>query len=80
MLPPEEQDIEPGEPSSSTGKTRRDTTWRKKDIESVNTTCIIDPLNQNIYGDLTPLEYFHQFVDDDVIRHIVQQTNLYAAI
>lgn len=74
----DETEVGPGEPSSSSSLNRRDTMWRKKNIEPVDTTCTIEALDPNIYGELGPLKYFQQFVDDDVIKHIVEQTNLFA--
>lgn len=72
-------DEEEEEPSTSAGTTRRDRNWRKVNIQDFDAECDMDPILLDEFDDYTPMDYFQYFIDDDIIRHIVDQTNLYAA-
>ncbi|KAK2728002.1 hypothetical protein QYM36_008468 [Artemia franciscana] len=55
----------------------REFLWRRKNFESSNVTwkSSLPPLPPEI---LTPVEYFKQMFDDDIVEDIVFQSNLYA--
>lgn len=58
-------------------KKKEDLIWQKNDISLISALCdITTPGPASI--EMTPLSYFKQLVDDDMIANIVQQTNLYS--
>lgn len=74
----EEEEIEANEPSTSFAVPRRTTTWRKINIAEIDTECSVEAEESTHFEEWTPLQYFLYFMDDDAIKHIVEQTNLYA--
>lgn len=48
-------------------------------MDEVDADCDIDPVDLKEFVDWTPMQYFQQFIDADIISHITLQTNLYAA-
>ncbi|PSN34131.1 hypothetical protein C0J52_27492 [Blattella germanica] len=56
---------------------RKDCCWRHRNMERVNTQCDVS-LSEPPLENLTPLDYFTMFVDDQIIENLVQQTNLYS--
>lgn len=75
--PQEEQYLEDDEPGTS-ADARRATTWRKRNIAEIDTEWNGEEVDPMDFDDWTPLQYFRYFMDDDVMKHIVEQTNLYA--
>lgn len=51
--------------------------WRKRETVQYNTTYKGEPFPPPPEPDMTPFQYFQQMVDDQLINHIVEQTNLY---
>lgn len=52
--------------------------WRKRKPLVVDSKFLGDPLPPPPEKELTSLEYFKSFFDDDLINHLVEQTNLYS--
>ena len=61
--------------ASRKGPTRR---WRRREPAKVNSMFTGEPLPSPPNEVLTPMEYFKQFFDDELIAHISEQTNLYS--
>lgn len=53
--------------------------WCKDELKTIETKCDLDIPQNEIYKNLTPLGYFELFFDQDIIKFITEQTNLYAA-
>jgi hypothetical protein len=51
--------------------------WRKRNPAQVQSTFVGGPF-PDPPQDMTPLKYFKQFFDDELISKIVEQTNLYS--
>ncbi|CAH2088246.1 unnamed protein product [Euphydryas editha] len=66
------------EPSDSTGRTKRRRTyaWRKRDLAK---NPVNWPLIQGVFQDKRPIEWFENFIDEDVISLLVTESNKYAA-
>ncbi|XP_065065413.1 uncharacterized protein LOC135691480 [Rhopilema esculentum] len=52
--------------------------WRKREAAVVNSVFCGEPLPSPPNEVLTPIEYFKNFFDDQLIGHISEQTNLYS--
>ncbi len=52
--------------------------WRRREPAKVNSVFSRKPLPSPPKEILTPMEYFKQFFDDQLINHISEQTNLYS--
>lgn len=52
--------------------------WQKKDFISPNTDFSGPPLTEDVHSLHTPLEYFRQFVSEDMIQSVVINTNEYS--
>ena len=63
-----------------TTSSKKDTVlrWRKRSAARVNSSFVGDPFPDPPQEDMTPYQYFKYFFDDDLICHIVHQTNLYS--
>jgi hypothetical protein len=53
-------------------------TWIKKPPKTIDTTCTVT-FSVPPVEPMQPIWYFKKYFTDDMITHIVQQTNLYAA-
>ncbi len=62
------------------GKNKKDPVlrWRKKTPVEMKTAYIGEPLPEPPQDEMTTLQYFKLFFDDELIHHIVDQTNLYS--
>ncbi|KAG7260255.1 hypothetical protein CRUP_015317 [Coryphaenoides rupestris] len=73
---PADVDIEP-QPAKH-AKPRDRYRWQKKDFISPNTDFSGPPLTEDVRSLHTPLEYFRQFVSEDMIQSLIMNTNEYS--
>lgn len=64
--------------SSKTGNTSQNVRWRKRQPVSYDVAFKGEPFPPPPLEDKTPLQYFKQFFDDNLIDLLVEQTNLYS--
>ena len=64
--------------AKDTSKGNQSLRWRKRETVQYNTTYKGEPFPPPPEPDMTPFQYFKQMVDDQLINHIVEQTNLYS--
>ena len=80
---PANEDIEPHLATSAKphakphAKPRDRYRWHKKDFTRPNTAFSGPPLTEEVTSLRTPLEYFRQFVSDDMIQSLITNTNEY---
>ena len=64
--------------SSKTGSTSQSVRWRKRQPVHYDVAFKGEPFPPPPLEDKTPLQYFKQFFDDNLIDLLVEQTNLYS--
>ncbi|KAL9981764.1 hypothetical protein ACROYT_G010511 [Oculina patagonica] len=64
--------------SSKSGNTSQNVRWRKRQPVCYDVAFKGEPFPPPPLEDNTPLQYFKQFFDDDLIDLLVEQTNLYS--
>ena len=64
--------------AKDTSKGNQSLHWRKRETVQYNTTYKGEPFPPPPEPDMTPFQYFKELFDDQLIDHIVEQTNLYS--
>ena len=64
--------------AKGTSKDNQPLRWRKRETVQYNTTYKGEPFPLPPEPEMTPFQYFKQMSDDQLIDHLVEQTNLYS--
>ena len=63
---------------NSNNKFKENFRWRKREPPDADSTFYGKEFPDPLYTEISPCMYFKQFFDDDLIKHIADQTNLYS--